>query len=298
MEHTHRHVSTLPSVRITHAFVMSIVFNSLIVVVEFAAGLIIKSLTLLSDAIHNLADVGVLSLSLFAYRMLSKGTSEQYTYGYSKTSILVAFFNAVVLMVSVGAIVFEAARRLLAPQPVQGVVISIIAGIAIFVNFFTALPFFREKNKDLNIKSAYLHLLSDAGVSLGIVAGGIIIIFTSWYWIDSLFGMIISVIIMISTWRLLRDSFRLSMDGVPRHIDITDLRKAVMNVPGVKDFHHIHVWGISTSENALTAHVVLDMKLNPEDEHSVKIEIRNILEHYDIHHITLETERENDFPAF
>jgi cobalt-zinc-cadmium efflux system protein len=297
MAHTHQHIPAVPSQRIKTAFVFGIVLNLLVVVIEVVAGFVARSLTLLSDAFHNLADVGILALSLVAYRMIARKTNEQYTYGYSKTTILVALFNAIFLMVSIGAIVFEAVRRLLHPQPIQGTIISIVAGVAIFVNFFTALPFFKDKNKDLNVKSAYLHLMNDAGISFGIVIGGLIILRTSWYWVDSLLCIVISAIIMISTWKLLRDSFRLSMDGVPRHIEVAEIRNHVMKVEGVRDLHHIHVWGISTSETALTAHLVLDNAIQPDREHRVKNEIREILENLGIHHVTLETERESDFPV-
>jgi cobalt-zinc-cadmium efflux system protein len=295
MEHSYHHIPAIPSQRIKTAFLVGISLNFFVVIIEVVAGLMVNSLSLLSDAFHNLADVGILALSLFAYKLIAKGSNEQYTYGYSKTSILVALFNAIFLMVSIGAIAFEACQRLLHPQPLQGKVIAIVAGLGILINFFTALLFIRDKNKDLNVKSAYLHLMNDAGISFGIVVGGVIILFTSWYWIDSLLSIIISIIILISTWQLLRDSFRLSMDGVPRNINIPQIQESVMKIPGVKDLHHIHIWGISTAENALTAHLVLDQSVSPEEEKKIKTETKNILEQLGIHHITLETERVNDF---
>jgi cobalt-zinc-cadmium efflux system protein len=295
MEHAEHHIPALTSVRLKKAFLIGISLNFLMVMAEVVAGIVVKSLTLLSDACHNLVDVGILVLSLIGYRMISKVSTDQYTYGYSKFSILVALFNAIFLMVSVGAILFESLRRLVYPQTTRGDVIAIVAGIAILINFFTALLFFREKNRDLNVKSAYLHLMYDAGVSAGIVLSGLLIFFSSWFWIDSVVSILIGIIIVVSTWRLLRDSLRLSMDGVPRNIDLAVIRASVLKIQGIRGLHHIHIWGISTAENAMTAHVVLDASLSSEEEHEIKKDVRKTLETLNIHHITLETEREGDW---
>jgi len=277
------------------AFIVGISLNFLFVIIEVIIGFLIHSLALLSDAGHNLVDVGTLALSLLAYRLLKVKSNDQYTYGYSKTSILVALLNAMVLLVSIGAIVYEAAHRFLKPESVPGITIAIVAGIGIFINSLTALMFLRDKDKDINIKSAYLHLISDAIFSLGLVFGGIIIFYTHWYWIDSLLSILIAFLILINTWQLLKVSFRLSLDGVPENIHISDIRTTAMQVSGVKDLHHIHIWAISTTENALTAHLVLIQDTTIEQELSIKQELKHVLELQNIHHITLETERENEF---
>ena len=225
--------------------------------IEVITGFYIHSLSLLSDAGHNLADVGALALSLLAFKLLKVKPNDRYTYGYRKTSILVALFNAAVLLVSIGAIMYEAIHRLIHPEPLPGKIVALIAAIGIVINSATAILFFSNKEKDLNIKSAYLHLMSDAVVSLGIVIGGIIIFYTNYFWIDSALSILIAVVIFFSTWRLLRDSFRLSMDAVPANIQIDDIKSAALKVSGVKDLHHIHIWALSTNENALTAHLVL-----------------------------------------
>lgn len=296
MEYHHNHRQPIPPTRIKRALIAGIVLNFLVVLIELIAGLKINSLSLLSDAGHNLADVGVLSLSLLAYLMMKKKSSQQFTYGYSKTSILIALFNAVVLLVSIGAITVGSINRLIHPQPLPGNIIALVAGIAIVINVFTALLFVSDQKRDLNLKSAYLHLMSDAAVSLAIVVGGIIMWYTSWYWIDPILSIVIAAVIMIATWRLLRDSIRLSLDGVPQHINLTTIRESVLKVPGVKDLHHIHIWGISTAENALTAHLVLDNNTTSDKEKEIKMEVRRVLGNLDIHHITLETERERDLP--
>jgi len=297
MEHDHSHHHHHGPVALTHvntAFVVGIALNLLFVIFEVCAGLYAHSLSLLSDAGHNLADVGSLALSLLAFRLLKVKANEQYTYGYRKTSILVALFNAMILLLSIGAIIYEALHRFLNPEPIPGSTISIVAGVGIAVNTITALLFLRDKERDLNIKSAYLHLMSDAIVSLGIVIGGIIIYYTQWFWIDSVLSLVIALVILFTTWGLLKNSLRLSLDGVPADIHVAEIKEEMQKIAGVKEFHHIHVWAISTTENALTAHLVLDHSITSEQESTIKHEIRHRLLHKNIHHITIETERDNE----
>lgn len=291
--HPHHHQPVALS-NVTRAFIIGISLNFLFVLIEGFIGLYVHSLSLLSDAGHNLADVGTLALSLLAFRLLKVKSNPQYTYGYRKTSILVALFNSVVLLVSIGAIVYEAIHRFLNPEPLPGITIAMVAGIGILINSLTALLFFRDKEKDLNIKSAYLHLLSDALVSFGLVIGGILIYYTQWFWIDSVLSILVAVVILFSTWQLLKDSLHLSLDGVPSNIKLQDIKDIARKLDGVRDFHHIHIWAISTTENALTGHLVLRQDLSLVEESKIKKELKHQLEHKNIHHITLETEREAD----
>lgn len=294
MAHDHTHHDPYAALKnVNLAFVVGIVLNFLFVVVEVIAGLMAHSLSLLSDAGHNLADVGTLALSLLAFRLLKVKSNKQFTYGYRKTSILVALFNAMVLLVSIGAIVYEAMHRLFHPEPLQGTTIAIVAGIGIVVNAATAFMFLRDKDKDLNIKSAYLHLVNDALVSFAIVIGGIIILYTQWYWVDSILSIMVAAVILLVTWRLLKDSLRLSLDGVPVNIRLDDIKAAALRVEGVKEIHHVHIWAISTTENAMTAHLVLQQGVSTDQEQMIKQELKHELGHTNIHHITLETEREN-----
>ena len=198
----HHHHGPIELKSVNRAFVVGIILNFLFVVIEVLFGLYTHSLSLLSDAGHNLADVGALAISLLAFRLLAVKPNEKYTYGYRKTSILAALFNAVVLLVSIGAIVYEAIHRLLNPEPLQGNIIAVVAGAGIAINAFTAFLFAKDKEKDLNLKSAYLHLMADAFVSLGLVVAGIVIHYTSWYWLDPVFSIIIAIVIVSGTWRL------------------------------------------------------------------------------------------------
>ena len=289
-EHHHHHAKPLTS--INTAFIVGISLNFLFVIIEVIAGLSIHSLSLLSDAGHNLADVVALALSLLAFRLVKVKPNEQYTYGYSKTTILVALFNAVVLLVSIGAIVYEAAHRMLNPEPLPGKIIAVIAAIGIVINATTALLFFHEKEKDLNIRSAYLHLLSDAIVSLGIVIGGIIIYYTNYFWIDAVISIVIALVILFNTWNLLKQSLRLSLDAVPANITIEKVKHEAEKIQGVKNIHHIHLWAISTTRNALTAHIVVDNNNSLSQIENIKQRVKHTLEHLNIHHATLEVEPE------
>ncbi|MEI9934797.1 MAG: cation diffusion facilitator family transporter [Ferruginibacter sp.] len=295
--HHHHHHHAVAPTNVTTPFVIGIILNFLFVLIEVFTGLYIHSLSLLSDAGHNLADVGALALSLLAFRLLKVKSNDRFTYGYRKTSILVALFNASILLVSIGAILFEAAHRLFHPEPLPGITVSIVAGIGIVINASSALLFFRDKDNDLNVKGAYLHLMSDAIVSFGLVIGGVIIYYTHFYLIDSILSIIIAIVIFMSTWQLLKDSLRLSMDGVPENIHLEEIKTAAMKVNGVKDFHHIHIWAISTNENALTAHLVLSKDTTIEQEAKIKHNLKHQLEHQNIQHITLETERDNQHCA-
>ncbi len=297
MSHDHHHHHKPPVLsKVNAAFILGIALNFVFVVVEAVAGFVINSLSLLSDAAHNLADVGTLALSLLAFRLLKVKPNDQYTYGYRKTSILVALFNSVVLLVSIGGIAFEAVHKSLRPEqePLPGMTIAIVAGVGIIINATSAILFFREKEKDINVKSAYLHLLSDALVSAGIVVGGIIMYYTHWNWIDNALSIIIAIAILVSTWKLLKESLRLSLDGVPENIDLEKIKAAVNKVDGVAGIHHIHIWAISSTENAMTAHLVLKRNLGHDREQEIKHHLRHELEHNNIRHVTLETEREGE----
>jgi cobalt-zinc-cadmium efflux system protein len=290
-DHAHHHEVTLT--KVNTAFVVGIILNLAFVIVEAIVGIAIDSLSVLSDAGHNLADVGTLVLSLLAFKLMKVKSTNQYTYGYRKTTILVALFNSMLLLLTIGVIIYGAVDHLFHPQIIPGLTVSIIAGIGIVINFSTALFFFRNKEKDINVKSAYLHLLADALVSAGLVVGGIVIYYTHLYWLDSVFSLIIAAIILFSTWKLMKESLRLSLDGVPSNIHLEEVIASIQKVKGVKDVHHVHIWPLSSTENAMTAHLVLEETVQGEQEASIKHELRHLLEHQNIQHVTLETERED-----
>lgn len=281
--HTHNHAVT----SLNRAFLTGIVLNLVFVLVEFGAGILFDSMALLSDAGHNLSDVVSLILALLAFRLAKVKSSPNYTYGYKKSTILVSLLNAVILLVAVGAILVESIGKIKNPQPVPGGAIAWVAGVGVLINAFTALLFIKDKEKDLNIKGAYLHMAADALVSVGVLVAGIIIRQTGWYVIDPVIGIIVAIVILFSTWGLLRDSLRLSLDGVPAGIDVRKIKKRMGGIPGVKEVHHLHIWAISTTENALTAHIVTD---DMEHMEKIKNELKEALEQSGIHHVTLEFE--------
>lgn len=283
--HSHSHTITLTSV--SKAFVIGIALNALFVVIEAVVGFASHSLALLTDAGHNLSDVASLALSLLAFRLAKMKRTDTYTFGYHKTTILAALFNAVILLVAIGGIAWEAIKRINHPEPMQGGTIAIVAFIGIIINSVTAYLFFRQGGKELNVRGAYLHLAADAAVSLGVVISGIIIVYTNWYWIDTVLSFVIAIVIFISTWRLLKQTLRLSLDGVPLDVDLYKVRQAALAVDGVKDIHHVHAWAIGTSRNALTAHLVINDLAKAFD---IKKVLRHKLEHLNVHHSTLETE--------
>ncbi|MGF7082478.1 cation diffusion facilitator family transporter [Mucilaginibacter sp. UYCu711] len=275
------------------AFIWGIVLNSAFVIVEFVAGILTGSLSLLTDAGHNLSDVASLALALLAFKMTKVGSNSKYTYGYKRSTILVSFFNAVILVVTVGIIIYEAITRFINPEVVSGSTMAWVAAIGIVINAFTAYLFVKDKDTDLNVKGAYLHMAVDAIVSLGVVISGVIIYFTNLYWIDSVVGLLIGVVILRGTWGLLKESLRLEMDGVPKDMDLTKIKTELLKAKGVVDIHHMHVWALSTTENALTAHLVIA----PADLHlfdNIKQDLRHRLQHLDINHSTFEPEFANE----
>lgn len=291
-DHAHHHHGAVLT-KVSTAFVVGIILNLAFVVIEAIVGILINSLSVLSDAGHNLADVGTLALSLLAFKLMKVKPTNQYTYGYRKTSILVALFNSMLLLVTIGAIVYGAIERMFRPQEIPGLTVSIIAGIGIVINFSTALFFLRDKEKDINVKSAYLHLLADALVSAGLVVGGIVIYYTGLYWLDAVFSLIIAAVILFGTWKLMKESLRLSLDGVPSAIHLDEVVSLITQAEGVKEVHHVHIWPLSSTENAMTAHLVLEESVKGEEESQIKHELRHLLEHQNIHHVTFETERKD-----
>jgi cobalt-zinc-cadmium efflux system protein len=291
-DHSHHHHDHTPKIdHINTAFIVGIILNSAFVIIEVIAGWVTGSLSLLTDAGHNLSDVASLALALLAFKLARAASNKQYTYGYKRSTIMVSVLNAAILLVGIVIIVYEAIIRLIHPQQLSGETIAWVALIGIAVNAITAWLFTRGKgrDKDLNIRGAYLHMAIDAIVSLGVVISGIIIYFTHLYWIDSVVSIIIAIVIMGGTWGLLKDSLRLEMDGVPKEMNLESIRKEILSVAGILDIHHLHVWALSTTENALTAHVVVNND-SIEAFDQIKHELRHKLEHLEITHCTFEPE--------
>ena len=288
--HHHHHHDHAPKLdHLNSAFIIGIILNSAFVIIEVIAGFITKSLSLLTDAGHNLGDVAGLALALLAFKLSKVNSSNKYTYGYKRSTIMVSFFNAVILFASVTFIVYEAVMRLMSPDVVDGGTMAWVSFIGIAINSITAWLFVKDKYKDLNVKGAYMHMAMDAIVSFGVVISGIIIYFSHLYWIDSVVSLIIATVILRSTWSLLTDSIRLEMDGVPKKINLDSIKAELLKGKGVLDVHHMHVWALSTTENAMTAHIVIDPEYMPAFD-SIKRDLRHRLEHLDIRHCTLEPE--------
>ena len=289
MEPHHHHEHNHQLISLNKAFIIGITLNIAFVIVEFGVGFYYNSLGLLSDAGHNLGDVASLVLAMLAFRLQKVHPNNRYTYGYKKSTILVSLLNAVILLVAVGIIIAESVDKLFHPVSVDGSAIAWTAGVGVVINALTAWLFMKDKDKDLNVKGAYLHMAADALVSVGVVVSGIIITYTGWSIIDPIIGLGIAVIIIVSTWGLLHDSLRLSLDGVPVGIDAQKIQQIIMEQPGVENCHHLHIWALSTTETALTAHIVIDNITQLEE---VKQHIKEALEEAGIHHATLEFEDE------
>lgn len=287
--HHHHHDHAPKITHLTRAFVIGIILNAAFVVAEVIAGLHTHSLSLLTDAGHNLSDVASLALALLAFKLSGVAKNSVYTYGYKRSTIIVSLLNAIILLAAVVIIAYEAVNRFIRPEPIAGATIAWVAFAGILVNGITAWLFMKGKEDDLNVKGAYLHMAVDAVVSLGVVISGIVIYFTHWFWVDSLVSLIIVVVIVGGTWSLLKESLRLALDGVPKELDLQKVKLAMLKTPGVLDVHHVHVWALSTTENALTAHLVI------EQSHltaftQMKEELRHELLHLDIQHSTFEPE--------
>ncbi|WP_210485278.1 cation diffusion facilitator family transporter [Microvirga antarctica] len=252
--HGHAHA---PPAGHGRAFIIGIVLNLAFVGIEATYGFLADSMALLSDAGHNLSDVLGLAIAGGAAVLARRGPSERFTYGLRSGTILAALFNALLLLVAVGGIVWESIDRLLNPAPVAAVTVMIVAGVGILINGFTAWLFVRGRKDDINIQGAFLHMAADAVVSLGVVLAGGVILLTGLTIIDPLISLVIAGVIVWTTWDLLRQSLTLSLQGVPATVSVPAVRQALETLPGVARVHHLHVWAVSTTETALTCHLVM-----------------------------------------
>lgn len=287
-DHSHHHAPT--GADMNRAFVAGIVLNTAFVIVQTIAGFVTGSVALLSDAGHNLSDAASLILSLIAFRLAKSKPTNSFTYGYKKTTILAALTNAVILLIAIGVLGYEAIHRLQHPQPVAGGIVAIVAGVGIVINVGTAMFFFRNKEHDLNVKGAYLHMITDALVSAGVVIAGLLISRTGWYWLDGAVSIVILIVILMGTWSLLTDSLRLALDAVPTNVTREDIEKLISGTTGVVGMHHTHIWAMSTTQNALTTHLTLSDSLSFDEKMKLVHDLKHTLLHNNIHHATIELE--------
>lgn len=285
--HGHQHHRHRP-VAFNKAFAISVTLHILFTTAEAFYAFMANSMSLLADAGHNLGDVVGLLMAWGASWLMSRPTTERYSYGYKRTTILAALSNALILVFTSALIAYEAIDKLLHPESINEHVVIWVALIGTLVNSGTALLFRKGQKGDLNIKGAYLHLMADAAISLGVVMTAIAILYTDWLWLDPLVGLLIVVAILAGTWELLRDSVNLFLDAVPHHINHRGVVDFLKNLPGVHAVHDLHIWGLSTQEVALTAHLIMpDRHLTDEEYQMINEKLKA---EFHIDHVTLQVE--------
>ena len=284
----HGHMPT----NFSRAFALGIALNVIYILVEVIYGLLAGSMALLADAGHNLSDVLGLVVAWAGAELGKRPPSKRFTYGLGGSSILAALLNGLFLLVACGAIALAAIERFSAPSPIASTTVIIVASIGIVINFGTAMLFVRGQKEDINIRGAFLHMMADAGVSAGVVVGGIVIYYTGLNWIDPLISLMIVALIFWSTWGLLTEAVRMSLAGVPRNIDIEEVQSYLTSLPGVQAVHDLHIWPMSTSESAMTAHLVLPDG-HPGKGFLVDVQKR-MIDRFSIHHTTIQIELEDE----
>jgi cobalt-zinc-cadmium efflux system protein len=270
------------------AFAIAVGLNAAFVAVEVAAGIWSSSLALLADAGHNLSDVLALLMAWGAAALAKRAPTDRRTYGHRKATILASLANAVMLLVAVGVIVSESVRRLLHPAEIQTGVVMLAAGLGVALNTATALLFFRDRGHDLNIRGAFLHMAGDAAVSLTVVVGAGVIAMSGLLWVDPALSLLIAGVIVLGTWSLLRDSLNLALDAVPPGIDVGEVRDWLRGRPGVREVHDLHIWAMSTTETALTAHLI--RPANGDCDAFLHSTCEGLIHEFNIGHATLQVE--------
>lgn len=287
MSHHHSHHHHAPK-QFNKAFGIAIALNLGFVIVEAFYAIVAHSMALLGDAGHNLGDVLGLIIAWVAAWLLTRPGSSQFSYGYRRTTILSALLNALILVFTCGVIVYESIVKLIHPVAVNEPIIIIVALIGVVINGSTALLFMRGVHDDLNIRGTFIHLAGDALISIGVVIAAVIILLTHWVWLDPVVGLLIVLMILLSTWGLLRDSLKMVLDAVPPHIDLEQVRQYLLAIPGVESIHDLHIWALSTQQNALTAHLVMPKaKLSDKAMQKTSHELAH---QFNINHSTIQVE--------
>lgn len=264
------------------------VLNGGFVVVELVFGLLSSSMALVADAAHNLGDVAGIGLAWTATLLARRRPTARRTYGFRKATVLAALANAMLLLLTVGAVAWEAVQRIWAPQAVPGLTLVVVAAIGVLINGGSALAFLHGREHDVNRRAAFLHLLADAAVSVGVVVAGAVMMVTDWWWLDAVTGLVVSVVILVTTWSLLREALAQALDAVPSHVDAAAVRRHLERSPGVQEVHDLHIWPLGASEVALTAHLVI-----PPAKHDPALLARlasELREGFGIGHCTIQVE--------
>ncbi|MBR8536671.1 cation transporter [Carboxylicivirga sediminis] len=286
MEHKHHHNIT----NYSKPFAIGIILNINFIAIELFYGFIANSSALIADAGHNASDVLGLIFAWFAIWLASKKTNSRYSYGFKKSTILISLLNALLLFAAVIFIAWDAIDKFSNPEPIGGTQVMVVAAIGVVINTFTALLFIRGQKDDLNIKGAFLHMAADAGVSLGVVIAGLLIKITGALWIDPIMSFIIILVILWGTWGLFIESITLALDGVPRNINYDEIKQCLLDIKQVASLHDLHIWALSTNENALSVHIIS----NQENNEVLLNKVKNILSNnYNIHHATIQIENED-----
>jgi len=289
--HSHDHSASVYG-KINLSFAIAVFANLLFTLLEGGYAIFAHSMGLLADAGHNLGDVLGLLLAWGANWLMTKPARDRYSYGYKRSSVLASLFNAFLLVATSAIIAYESVIKLIYPGQINELIVIIVAAIGIVVNGGTALLFFKQNKHDLNIKGAFLHLAADALLSVGVVITGIIVYYTGWVRLDAIIGLVIVAAIVIGTWGLLTQSLKLLLDAAPKHIDPQKVGAFLKALPGVKAIHDLHIWGLSTREVALTAHLVMPNEgLSDADFDRIN---HQLLDDFNIHHVTLQVEKGDD----
>jgi cobalt-zinc-cadmium efflux system protein len=284
--HSHSHAANY-----NHAFIIGITLNVLFVLAEAFYGWQADSLALLSDAGHNLSDVLGLLMAWGGFYLARLRPNQKHTYGWGRATIMAALFNALILLVAIGGIAWEAISRFSHPVPIQGGIVMLVAAVGVVINGITAWLFMSGNKDDLNLRGAFLHMAADALVSLGVVIAGALYIWSGWTWLDPAISLVIAVVILLGTWGLLHQSLHLSLDGVPASIELDKVKDHLLALPEVSDVHDLHVWAMSTSEIALTAHLVA-RDGHPEDDFLNRV-AEELHDKFGIDHATIQVETGN-----
>ncbi len=290
-QHEHSHNCHQP-VDFGNAFKVGIALNVVFVLIEAVCGFLFHSVSLLADAGHNLSDVFGLLLAYVGFRLATVKPSARFTYGLGSSTILAATLNGAILLLVVGGIAWEAIGRFNDPTDVYGSGIIWVAAIGVIINTGTAMLFFRGRSHDLNIKGAFLHMMADAIVSLGVVVAGTIIMWKGWMWIDPFVSLMIATVILYSTWELFRDSLMLLSHGVPKGVDVNKVRRFLAELPGVEAVHDLHIWALSTTKTAMTVHLVKP-EIGDADQLLAKI-ANTMQDEFGVDHCTVQIELNPD----
>jgi len=275
-------------------FGIGVLLNLIYVIIEASYGFLSGSLALIADAGHNLSDVLSLLIAWGAVFLANKSATEHKTYGFRKATIMASLFSSILLILALGGIAWESIQRLWQPQPIMATTVIIVASIGVIINTATALLFIKDRKHDLNIRAAFLHMAADAAISLGVVIAGILLLFTDWTWIDPLISLFIVASVLLGTWPLLRESINLSLDAVPPNIKLSKLKAYLSQLNGVRQYHDLHVWPLSTTEIALSVHLIVDQEqLSKDFLHHTQCQLED---NFSINHVTIQLEN-HDAPS-